>query len=183
MSLRTIFILLITGFSVFGQTPVVSPKIQKEGEKILAWTQDPVLIEAIVKQNKVARSMEEIQKLDREWADGTISKDFVKTILEGSCSEKLKELEKEIPSAAESFVMDAQGALVCSTEKTSDYWQGDEPKWKDAFEGTNNLVYGSRNYDASSKATLMHISAPLKEHNKSIGVIAVGINLMALSEN
>jgi hypothetical protein len=183
MNLKTIVVLLFIASSVFGQTPVVSPKIEKEGKKILSWTQESVIVEAIKKQNKAEKPIEEIQKLDREWVEGSVSEDFVKTILEGACAEKLKELEKDIAGAAESFVMDAQGALVCSSKKTSDYWQGDEPKWKNAFDGATDLVYGTRNYDESSKATLMHISAPVKENDKPIGVISVGINLMVLSEN
>ena len=29
--------------------------------------------------------------------------------------------------------MDAQGANVCLSHETSDYWQGDEPKWQRIF--------------------------------------------------
>ena len=173
---------MLLAFQMSASTPVIPPKIRNEGEKILDWVKDPTLLEALQKQNKMSKSLDEIQKVDREWVEGNISEDFVNSKLQGPCAEKLKEFESKIPSASESFLMDAQGGLVCATKKTSDYWQGDEPKWKDAFEGSEDIVFGARNYDESTKSTLMHISAPVRENQKTIGVVSVGINLTKLSE-
>jgi C4-dicarboxylate-specific signal transduction histidine kinase len=174
---------LIFASVIYADSVPVSPKVQKEAEKILDWTKDPELIDALRKQNEAPTTLEQIQVLDAQWQDGTIPHDFVASKLESPCAKKLQELQKEIPSAAESMLIDSQGALVCSSAKTSDYWQGDEAKWKDAFNSDKPLVYGARSYDLSTKSTLMHISAPVKQDSKTIGVISVGINLLKLSEN
>ena len=183
MRLAAAALLMLFAFQISATSPpVIPPKIRNEGEKILDWVKDPTLLDALQKQNKMPTSLDEIQKLDREWVEGKISEDFVNSKLQGPCAEKLKEFESKILSASESFLMDAKGALVCATKKTSDYWQGDEPKWKDAFESSESIVFGARNYDESTKSTLMHISVPVKENQKPIGVISVGINLTKLSE-
>jgi C4-dicarboxylate-specific signal transduction histidine kinase len=182
MRLTTSVGLIFLAIQISAAQTSVAPKIRNEGEKILEWAKDPVLLDSIKKQNQTVTSLDYIQALDRQWVDGSISEDFIKSKLQGACAEKLKELEAKIPSAAESLVMDAQGALVCASKKTTDYWQGDEPKWKDAFDGSENLVFGARSYDESSKSTLMHISAPVTDNQKTIGVVSVGINLTKLSE-
>ena len=42
---------------------------------------------------------------------------------QGACAERLRALIKEDSFVVEAFLMDAQGALVCASRETSDYWQ------------------------------------------------------------
>lgn len=42
---------------------------------------------------------------------------------------------------AEIFVIDYQGAIVVMTNKTSDYWQGDELKFEKAFNQGQGQVF------------------------------------------
>ncbi|MCI0444356.1 PDC sensor domain-containing protein [bacterium] len=170
-------------FSVAAQSQNVPPKLQQEIVKITKYTKDETVIHAVQTQNQKRVTMDEILKLDRDWIRGTISEDFVKTLMENHCASKLKELAKEIPSSLEAFLMDNQGALVCMTQKTSDYWQGDEPKWIDSFKGgAGETVVSKREYDPSTKSTLVHVSVPIMDQEKAIGVLCVGINLTKLAE-
>lgn len=183
MKKAVVLIFLICALPLAAQDENLPPKLQPEAKKILKWSEDQILVDAVREQNKSAMTMDQIQKIDNEWIKGTLSEDFVKGILTNACAVRLKELEKTMPVALESFVMDSQGALVCATKKTSDYYQGDEPKWQDAFKAQKGaLITGKRQYDESSKATLVHISTPIVSNGKNIGAIAVGISLTRLAE-
>jgi hypothetical protein len=174
---------LVLSFSIAAQSENIPPKLQQVIVKITKYANDESVIHSVEAQNQKRVTMDEILKLDRDWIRGTISEDFVKTLLENNCASKLKELAKEIPSSLEAFVMDNQGALVCITQKTSDYWQGDEPKWIDSFKGgAGETVVSKREYDQSTKSTLVHVSVPIMEQQKAIGVLCVGINLTKLAE-
>ncbi len=179
----SILFCLVLSFSIAAQSENIPPKLQQEIVKITKYTNDETVIHAVQAQNQKRVTMDEILKLDRDWIRGTVSEDFVKTLMENHCASKLKELAKEIPSSLEAFLIDNQGALVCMTQKTSDYWQGDEPKWIDSFKGgAGETVISKREYDQSTKSTLLHVSVPIMDQEKAIGVLCVGINLTKLAE-
>ncbi len=72
--------------------------------------------------------------------------------------------------------MDNQGALVCATEKTSDDWQGDEPKWIKAFNNGHGTTFIDRpRFDSSAHEYLAQISVPIIDAGKTIGVITAGV--------
>jgi hypothetical protein len=174
------FVLLISSVA---QGENIPPKLQQEIAKITKYANNETVTQSVQAQNQKRIAMEEILKMDRDWIRGSISPDFVKTLMENNCALKLKELVKEIPSSMEAFAMDDQGALVCITQKTSDYWQGDEPKWIDSFKGgTGQTVVSKREYDQSTKSTLLHVSVPIMDQQKAVGVLCVGINLTKLAE-
>jgi hypothetical protein len=174
---------LVLLVSSVAQSQNIPPKLQQEIDKITKYLKDETVIRAVQVQNQRRVPMDEILKLDRDWIRGTIAEDFVKSLMDNHCAAKLKELAKEIPSSLEVFVMDDQGALVCTTQKTSDYWQGDEPKWIDSFKGgAGETVVSKREYDQSTKSTLVHVSVPIIDQQKAIGVLCVGINLTKLAE-
>jgi sensor histidine kinase regulating citrate/malate metabolism len=43
-------------------------------------------------------------------------------------------------------------------------------------------VISKREYDQSTKSTLLHVSVPIMDQEKAIGVLCVGINLTKLAE-
>ena len=71
-----------------------------------------------------------------------------------------------------------QGALVCATAKTTDYWQGDEAKWQRAFNEGKGAVFIDRpKFDDSSAQRLAQISVPVLDKGVAIGAITVGVSL------
>lgn len=176
-------LMMLLAFPLAAREEQLPPKLRQEADKIRTFGEDRILVGAVRDQNKSPMTMEQILKLDQDWVQGAIAEDFVNKILSNPCALHLKDLEKEVTAAQEAFVMDAQGALVCASRKTSDYYQGDEDKWKDAYlDGKGALFVGKRQYDESTKSTLVHVSAPILDKGKAIGVIAVGINLTKLAE-
>jgi len=64
------------------------------------------------------------------------------------------------------------------TDKTSDYWQGDEPKFTECYKGGKGAVYvPDVAFDESSQAYTVAVSIPVKDGDATIGVIVFGINV------
>ena len=79
---------------------------------------------------------------------------------------------------AEIFVMDNKGANVCMTDKTSDYWQGDEAKFQKSYAGGSGAVFvDDVEFDESTQAYLVQVSVPVKDNGKVIGAITFGIDI------
>jgi len=100
----------------------------------------------------------------------------MKSLMSNACAVRLNELAKPFERIVEAFVMDNRGALVCTTRKTSDYWQGDEPKWQQSYlEGKGAVFVEKAEYDESTKTTIIHISVPVMNGQEAIGAITVGM--------
>ena len=93
----------------------------------------------------------------------------------------------------EVFVMDNRGLNVGQSEVTSDYWQGDEAKWKNTygnaqwhanFGDANRLVIhiGEVEFDESTGFYQSQASLPIKDPNSGelIGAITFGVNVQNL---
>ena len=74
------------------------------------------------------------------------------------------------------FVMDNQGANVAMTDKTSDYWQGDEAKFKNSF-GKGSVFVDEVEFDDSTQAYLCQVSVPVTDGGAVIGAITFGIDV------
>lgn len=166
-------ILLSIVLTLYAQSAGMMHKnLNAEAERLQGWSSDPVLVQAVKAQNAQKVSLAEIQRIDKEWIGGKLRKE----VLTGPCANRLRELSHQQPYYVEVFVSDNQGALVCANERTSDYWQGDEPKWERAFlKGKGGLYIDRPKYDESAKATLATINLPIFDGKNAIGVITVGV--------
>ena len=64
------------------------------------------------------------------------------------------------------------------TDKTSDYWQGDEAKFKKSYNGGEGAVFiDDVEFDDSTQAYLVQISVPVKDGGNVIGAITFGIDV------
>ncbi len=102
--------------------------------------------------------------------------------MESKCGKYLRSIQSQKPYMAEIFVMDNQGANVCMTDKTSDYWQGDEAKFKNSFSDGNGAVFVDEvEFDDSTQTYLSQISVPVMENGKAIGAITFGVDIDQLN--
>ena len=77
--------------------------------------------------------------------------------------------------------MDNQGAVVGENDLTSDYWQGDEAKWQNSFNGgKGGADIGKIKFDKSANAQLQQISIPVLDGTTVIGAITIGIDISKL---
>lgn len=161
----------------------VPPAVAALIPAIKKWGEDPVLVAAVKEQNSKAATLEQIQKRDKEWMAATGVDEQMKAMMKNAAAEKLNKLEATQPYFFESILMDNQGANVAMTNKTSDYWQGDEPKFTNAFKaGAGGVDISKSKFDDSAKAYLIQVSVPVMDGGKAIGAVCVGLNLDELDK-
>lgn len=167
-----------------GQPSLDDPAVRSQVELLATWAQEEEILNAVVARNEQGTSLEAIQALDARWVAGEAESEL-EEILSNSCAERLKQLLAADDAYREGLVMDAQGALVCLTGPSSDYWQGDEAKWQRAFDDGAGQVFVDRpRYDSSARAILVQISVPIsiptsgpiERSGRTIGVLTVGID-------
>ena len=124
-----------------------------EAARLQAWGSDPAIVAAVKAQNAKRATAAQVKSLDEQWAAGK-AEALVKQVTTGTCADHLRTLVAGNAGYGETFIMDNQGALVCATAKTTDYWQGDEAKWQRAFnEGKGEVFIDRPKFDDSSSQT------------------------------
>lgn len=173
-TLAAIAVVVLT-FGVHAQSAQsVQKELNQHGEKLKPWTADPILLEAVRAQNAKAVPLADVQKLDEAWAAGKNDALVQKTIT-GPCADRLRVLAAK-HGYGEVFLSDNQGALVCASARTSDYWQGDEAKWIKAFNDGKGATFIDRpRMDDSTKAHLAQISVAVMQGDRALGVLTAGV--------
>ncbi|AJQ94932.1 hypothetical Protein YC6258_02894 [Gynuella sunshinyii YC6258] len=146
--------------------------------ELTKWGMDPVLVAAVKEQNAKKMTLASIKKRDEEWRATSGVDDDMRMLMNNDAAKRLLELEQREPFFIELFLMDNQGANVAMTNKTSDYWQGDEAKFIQSYTGGDGSVHvGDVEYDDSVQAYLVQVSVPVMESGGAIGALTIGINL------
>jgi hypothetical protein len=160
----------------------VQKLLTDEATRLQAWGSDAVIVAAVKAQNAKRVTAAQVKSLDEKWSAGTADA-LVKQTTTGACADHLRTLIVGGAAHGETFVMDDQGALVCATAKTTDYWQGDEAKWQRAFNEGKGAVFIDRpKFDDSSAQRLAQISVPVIDKGVAIGAITVGISVDKLQK-
>lgn len=181
---------LVLFFSISMIFAVVSLAIAEEApqkikdlakEKLAQYGEDPVIVKAVLTQNAEGKTLEAIKTEDQKWRDHAGIADYMKAIMESECGQHLRSIQNSTPYFAEIFVMDNLGANVAMTDKTSDYWQGDEAKFQKSFNaGSGAIFVDDVEFDDSAQAYLVQVSVPVKNAGKVIGAITFGIDIDAV---
>ena len=139
---------------------------------------DPIIVSAVKAENAAGKSLEEIKDMDKKWKAHAGIADYMQKLMDSECGKHLRKIQDSVPYYAEIFVMDNQGANVAMTDKTSDYWQGDEAKFKESFKGVAGAVHISDvDFDDSSQTYIVQVSIPVKDGDTVIGAITFGIDI------
>ncbi|MDP3478744.1 MAG: hypothetical protein Q8R88_03175 [Desulfoprunum sp.] len=147
--------------------------------KLLPITVNPILVAEVKAQNNKKVSLETIKKVDDEWKAKEGDVPLLEELKANTTAKELNRLIKGIPEVVECFVMDNQGANVGQYNDTSDYWQGDEPKWAKSFNGGKGGVeIGKKEIDQSTALAQQQISLPLIDADGAVvGAITLGISV------
>lgn len=177
----SIFLLcfFIFSFPVDLQAIEAPDKVKDIAIKILApMGNDPFIVAAVKEENAKHKSLEKIKAEDKIWSVTPGISPFMKTIIDSECSKHLRKIQGSQPYYSEIIVMDNKGANVALTNKTSDYWQGDEAKFSKSFNNGKGIVFIDKvRFDDSSHSYLVQVSVPIKDRDKTIGAITFGINV------
>lgn len=160
---------LLCGHLFAGEIKDVVPEV------VLA-AADSVVVQAVKKQNDDAMSADNIQELDKIWMSAKEPTAFMKSLTSNAAAQVLTKLEKSKPYFVEFILTDIQGANVAITGMTSDYWQGDEPKFSNAYANGKGNVYIARpQRDRSTGEIISQVSVPVMSEKKAITTLTVGV--------
>lgn len=155
---------------------------------VAEWVKNPVIVKAIMAQNakNAGLSQDEIIVLDKKWRAETkaSSKPMIDAILANAVSKALADYKNASSGmVTEVFVMDNKGLNVGQSDVTSDFWQGDEGKWKKTYlMGPDAIFVDEVEKDESTQTLQSQMSMSIKDPatGKVIGAITVGVNVEAL---
>lgn len=153
--------------------------------KIERWKRLPKLESALRAQNaKTSRlSNNEIAERDKKWKKAFQENDFAYPInlIDQELSAQLREIKKQsLDVITEIIITDARGLNLAISDMTSDYWQGDEEKFTEAYnKPATTLYFGDISYDESTKRFQIHLSVPLytEEKFEPLGAMVFGVDV------
>jgi hypothetical protein len=172
-----------------GQEGVYRVPLQAYAERQLSkWVENPDLIAAINAQNveHANLSQGEIDALDLDWRAQAKEGGgpLISKLMDRPVSGWLRDQQAATAGfVTEVFVMDNKGLNVAQSEVTSDYWQGDEAKWKETYgNGGGSYHISEVEFDDSTGFYQSQASLPITDPSTGelIGAITFGINVQSL---
>jgi len=154
-----------------GERDVLTHAAQQVGR----WAMIQRVVQAVKAQEASPPAMERVRAIDEAWQRGEDPEGLATSLAKNDCAQALQTLMSANPGYGEAYVTDHQGAIVCMTDRTSDYWQGDEEAWTRAYGGgAGAVVVGKTERDATTGLDVVPISVPIKSAGQVIGVLTVG---------
>jgi len=150
----------------------------------------PSVIAAVKAQNikHAALTQADIDRLDRQWRQevSASSRPLIDSVMATPVSAEMKAIQANSKGLiTEVFVMDAKGLNVGQSEVTSDYWQGDEAKFKRSFDvGPTAFFVDKIEQDESTQEFQSQLSFTLVDpaSNTAIGAVTIGISIERLGQ-
>jgi hypothetical protein len=146
--------------------------------KLVKLGSDPAIVKAVKDENAKGKTLAQVQELDKKWKATPGVADYMSAMMDSECGKHLRSIQDGSSFYAEIFVMDNLGGNVCMTDKTSDYWQGDEAKFKESYKDGKGTVHISKvKFDDSTQAYVVQVSVPVVDDGDIIGAITIGVDV------
>jgi len=152
---------------------MLSDLVRQELESIDDWAALSQLSQAVSRASESMRveSHEEmktvVDAIEARWPTMAADDPFMRAILTNEIAGQLNSFRALHQVFAEIFVTDANGRLLASTDKTSDYWQADEEWWQRGFSLPlrSHYVEGIQ-YDESARVFSLDVAMPIRDRTK-----------------
>lgn len=178
--IATVFILTMYGVVLAEEAP--QEVFDLAASKLTEIGKEPVIIKAVNAANAERKSLSTIQELDKRWKTKEGITDNMQALMDNACGKYLRDLQNAEPYITKAFAMDNQGANVCMTDRTSDYWQGDENKFVIPFNrGRGGVFIEQAKFDDSTRIKVSQVSVPVMDGQKVIGAITFGVDIDKLN--
>lgn len=179
--MNAIFALSFAAVAASKLDPELLAQVEARIPIVREWASDPVVLEAVKEANRSPRKLTEIERIDIEWQGATGVSPFMRTLIDHPAAVRLRELRAEHRELQEAFITDRLGANVAMTNKTSDFYQGDEEKFREAFaEGKGGAYIGKLVLDESIQSYSIPVGVPVMDQGSAIGVLIVTVNVEKL---
>ncbi|MGC1495995.1 MAG: hypothetical protein WA790_09305 [Sulfitobacter sp.] len=186
--LRSFLTVLPLVAATMGQAAEVPPAMTSYIDSdVLPWVNDAQVVAAINAQNLVTAGMshDDIIAKDTAWRAevGAPDQPMIKQVLSAPLSAFLNEhVDAAQGRITEVFVMDSLGLNVASSAITSDYWQGDEAKFKNTYAmGPGAIFVDEIDLDESTQTYQGQVSVAITDPATGavIGAITIGLDASA----
>lgn len=158
--------------------PAIGREVKDIVPEVIRAAANMTVVQAVKEQNAKGTPLSRIQELDKDWMAAKEPTPFMQSHNSNSAAKTLGDIEKSTPYLVEFILTDNQGANVAVTGMTSDYWQGDEPKFTNAYAGGAGSVYIARpQKDKSTGIVISQVSVPVLDGGKAIGTLTVGVRI------
>ena len=145
----------------------------------------PVVLSAIREQNAQHASLDQdgVDAMDLQWRAEIKAGDgpMIQETMANAISDYLKDVQaRHAGLVTEIFVMDYLGLNVGQSERTSDYWQGDEAKFQKSYGvGPDAVFVDEVEFDESTQTMQSQVSFTLTDPatGAAIGAVTVGVNV------
>ncbi|OUR94039.1 hypothetical protein A9Q81_14985 [Gammaproteobacteria bacterium 42_54_T18] len=154
--------------------------ILEQAKTVVTMAAKKSIVHAVEKHNSLGLVMDEILRRDKRWMSSHNTEEFKIKLQENISGVILKSMVlRNRAMYSEAFLTGNKGANVGAYPATSDYWQGDEDKFKIAFnKGNGRLLITPVEFDNSSGTYAAQVAAPVVNNDGvTIGVLFVGIKL------
>ena len=154
-----------------------SPAVVKLANSTLAGLgQDSVVVAAVKQANAKGATLQQIQDIDKTWIAAKKAGNklpIMQEMLGNDCAKHLKQVMGKHAYITEIFVTDNQGANVCQTGMTGDYWQGDEAKFTKVF----NKGVLVADVEKDDGINVSQVSVPVVDGKKHVGTMTIGVDV------
>ncbi len=132
----------------------------------------------------VEASLSELEAIDQQWRNADDNDPLIQNSLNNPLASELNTFQQNFPQHVELFITDEQGALLATTNRTSDYYQADETWWQVAFaDGQGGTFISQPEFDESSNALGLQMAVPMFSTNGAIvGILRTTYQADAFSE-
>ena len=164
----------------------VTNAIDSNLDSLNALALNKFLQESVAQENPV-RSPDsgEFQSLDARWGRALDSDPLIQNVIADDLSAEFRNIQSVFPQFVEVFVTDQYGAIISSSDRTSDYYQADEDWWQAAWnDGKGGVYIGEPAFDESTNTLAIQMAIPVASRNtagKPIGVLRATIDINELA--
>lgn len=176
--IMSVIILTVAAAVPVSAEPAPQSVIDYANASLTSLGTDKTIVDAVKAENAKGKSLDQIKAADAVWIEASGVTGDMRKLIDSDCGKRLISFRDEHEFITEVFVMDNQGANVAMSEKTSDYWQGDEDKFIKCFNAGNGTVFVSDvNFDENTQVYQVQVSVPVTDGSATIGAICIGIDL------
>lgn len=150
--------------------------------EFITWVQGPD-VQRWLREYNTHSGMDDVKAIEAAWSHlGNDSRE-IQSVLQHPAAAALRAFQNHYSVLGESFLIGANGGLVAATDRTSDYWQGDEAQFLDTVQlpaGAFKLF--TAGVDESAHAMLAKLAIPVYDNqhtsadDKPVGVLVLGFD-------
>jgi hypothetical protein len=178
----------ISTVSLADDTEIKSKAEDYTKAQVAKWVADADVVAALNAANSsnAAYDQGKIDELDKQWRAevGAAAHPLIDQVMSSSASAKARSwCDSAGGVITEIILMDNRGLNVGICDATSDYWQGDEPKYQNTFpRGAGALFVDDIEQDSSTQKFQVQASMTVVDpaSGQPIGVVTVGLDAEGL---